>query len=279
MTSRREFVIGSGTLLAGSGTFLGSGAFGVSAGDDPGNWVPVGVRALSSEGLESSTGIGTDDQETKNAGETPRGEQEGDDGQGEDDSDDRDEDEDEDRDDDEGEDRDRDSDDSDSSDDNRTPSLRLISDARRGDILDSEQVRRNEDDELELDIDANPNAWTYVGERSEPAGASGISRKRYPRPDAGDAVAFVIRNDGNTPVDVRVEVDGSTPDVLNLPAAVGTGVTGPRYRNITEVPVKGLQPGGEVHVTVEVDMTSPAPDDIPDDGIEGITFICTPESP
>jgi hypothetical protein len=280
MTSRRNFVIGAGTLLTGSGTFLGSGAFGVGAGDDPRNWVPVGVRTPPSEGLESSVGL--QDQEGEGGddsdGQQPDdpGDDDGDSG-GEDDGDDPDG-EDEDRDEtDDGDspddDRDEDRDDGDRDDDDREESgapsgetsIRLEVDDP--DVLDSEHVLADDGGTLRgLRLeDLNMNALTYVGETAD---------GRFPNPGAGDRVAFLVVNDGDTAVDLSVDVDGTAPGVLGFPAWVDAGVRGPRQRDLTSVAAEGLQPGGVVHVVVEVDTTRI--EDVPPDAVEAVTFVADP---
>lgn len=279
MTSRRNFVIGAGTLLTGSGTFLGSGAFGVGNARNPENWIPVGVRTPSSEGFESSVGLqdqegeGGDDsdgQQPDDPGDdegSSGGEDDGDDPDGEDE--DRDETDDGDSPDD---DRDEDRDDGDRDDDREESgapsgetSIRLAVDDP--DVLDSEHVLADDGGTLRgLRLeDLNMNALTYVGETAD---------GRFPNPGAGDRVAFLVVNDGDTAVDLSVDVDGTAPGVLGFPAWVDAGVRGPRQRDLTSVAAEGLQPGGVVHVVVEVDTTGV--EDVPPDAVEAVTFVADP---
>jgi hypothetical protein len=268
MTSRRNFVIGAGSLLTGSGAFLGSGAFGLSSSDQPEQWVPVGVRTLSSEGVESSVGMsdeGGDQQPNDGAGEdddTDDGGDDPDDGEDQDDDNDRN---DEERDD---EDDDRDDDDDD---DDRDPepsgetSVRLVVD--HPDALDSEHVLADGNGALQgIRLrDANMNALTYVGETAD---------GRFPNPPAGDRVAFLVVNDGDVAVDLRVDLEGAAPKALNFPAWVDAAVRGPRQRDLTGVVVEELPPGGVVHAVVELDTT--VVDALPADAVEEVTFVADP---
>jgi len=286
MTSRRNFVIGAGTLLTGSGAFLGSGAFGVGNAGNPENWVPVGVRTPSSEGFESSVGLqdqggeGDDDPDGQRPDDPdgdgdPDDEDDGDDdspGRNDEDSDETDDGDgrDEDRDEtDDGNDRDEDRDEDDRGGSGRGPSgetsLRLA--VEDPDVLDSQHVLANEDGTLQgfrLE-NLNMDARTYVGETSD---------GRFPNPGAGDRVAFLLVNDGDVAVDLSVDVDGTAPGVLGFPAWVDAGVSGPRQRDLTRVAVEGFPPGGVVRVVVEVDTT--AVESVPDDAVEAVTFVADP---
>lgn len=322
MTSRRNFVISAGTLLTGSGAFLGSGAFGVGNAGNSENWVPVGVRTPSSEGFESSVGLpqqaddggtggdgGTGDTDGDDSGGGDQGTEDGTDDGSDDPPDGRDGDggdEDPSDGDDEGDtgdggdddDRDRDDGTDDREDDGRQDdgggggsdsggggssdsgggggggggsepggetSVRL--EATGSEVLSSEHVLTAEDGTLRgLRLEnLNMNALTYVGETSD---------GRFPDPGAGDRVAFLAVNDGDVAVDLSVDVDGSAPQTLNFPAWVDTGVSGPRQRDLTSVPVAGLPPGGVVRVVVEVDTT--VADPVPDDAVEAVTFVADP---
>lgn len=271
MTSRRNFVISTGTLLTGSGAFLGSGAFGVGNARNPENWIPVGVRTPPSEGLESSAGLqqeGGGADRTDGGSEGDGGQSSGDgtgaDGTGEDDSD-ADGDGDDDGDDGTDEDRDENEGGSEGGGSSGETSVRL--EATGSEVLSSEHVLASDDGTLQgLQLEnLNMNALTYVGETSD---------GRFPNPGAGDRVAFLAINDGDVAVDLRVDVDGTAPEVLNFPAWVDAAVSGPRQRDLTGVPISGLPPGGVVHVVIEVDTT--ATDPVPDDAVEGVTFVADP---
>ncbi len=263
MTSRRNFVIGAGTLLTGSGAFLGSGAFGVGNASNPENWVPVGVRTPASEGLEPSTGLPQDgdsaDGDGPESGDTGEGDNSADTGDsaggGEDGGDSTDTDPTEDTD--------------DSDDDSGGPSsetsIRLQ--AAGPAVLSSEHVLTAGDGRLRgLRLEnLNRNALTYVGETSD---------GRFPDPGAGDQVAFLVVNDGDVAVDLSVDVDGAAPEVLNVPTQVDAAVSGARRRDLTAVSAPGLPPGGVVYVVVEVDTT--VIDTLPDGAVEAITFVADP---
>lgn len=251
MTSRRNFVISAGTLLTGSGAFLGSGAFEVGSGD----WVSVGVRTPTSAGFGSSVGLpgqesgggdSTDNGDGKQPDDEP-GDSDGSPDRGGVD---------------EGgaDDRDR---------KNRAPSgetsIRL--EAMESSVLGSKHVLTAEDGTLQgLRLrDVNMNALTYVGETSD---------GRFPNPDAGDRVAFLVVNDGDVAVDLTVDIDGAAPEVLNFPAWVDSQATGPRQRDLTAVAVESFSPGESVQVVVEVDTTDVDP--VPDDAVEAVTFVADP---
>jgi hypothetical protein len=263
MTSRRNFVISAGTLLTGSGAFLGSGAFGVGNARNPDNWVPVGVRTPSSEGFESSAGLQIREDRTTADGDDQPPEDEPGDGDGPPSDDEPPEDEDRDDDDEDRDNEDEDRDDRDGS--SGETSLRL--EAAGSGVLSSDHVLTAEDGTLRgLRLEnLNMDALTYVGETSD---------GRFPNPDAGDQVAFLAVNDGDVAVDLSVDVDGTTPEVLNFPAWVDAAVSGPRQRDLTATPVAGLPPGGVVRLVVEVDTT--AVDRVPDDAVEAVTFVADP---
>ncbi len=269
MTSRRNFVISAGTLLTGSGAVLGSGAFGLGPGDRPERWVPVGVRALSPEGIEPSVGLTSGDDDQGPGGGTD--EDSGEDGSADDSGDNQDDDQDEnggdeDRDD-VAEDEDGDGDDDDDRDRGPSPetSVRLVVDDPA--VLDSEHVLADGNGDLQgIQLrDANMNALTYVGETAD---------GRFPNPSAGDRVAFLVVNDGDVAVDLTADIDGAAPDVLNFPAWVAAQVTGPRQRDLTAVAVEALSPGESVQVVVELDTT--VVDALPADAVEGVTFVADP---
>lgn len=280
MTSRRNFVISAGTLLTGSGALLGSGAFGVGNARNPDKWVPVGVsvgvRTPSPEGLESSVGLqgqegeGGDDSDGQQPDDpeddegSSGGEDDGDDPDGEDE--DRDETDDGDDRDDDGREEDRDDGDrEESGGPSGETSIRLVVDDP--DVLDSEHVLTDDGGTLRgLRLeDLNMNAVTYVGETAD---------GRFPNPGAGDRVAFLVVNDGDTAVDLSVDVDGTASGVLGFPAWVDAGVRGPRQRDLTSVAAEGFQPGEVVHVVVEVDTTGV--EKVPPDAVEAVTFVADP---
>lgn len=261
MTSRRNFVVGAGTLLTGSGAFLGSGAFGVGDAENPGNWVPVDVRIPASEGLEPSTGLPQDDDSAdgdapESGDDRDEGDTGGDDSADTGDSDDTDTDPSE-------------TEDTDDGDDPSGPSgetsirLRAAGPA----VLSSEHVLTAGDGRLRgLRLEnLNRNALTYVGETSD---------GRFPEPGAGDQVAFLVVNDGDVAVDLSVDVDGATPEVLSFPAQVDAAVSGPRRLDLTAASAPGLPPGGVVSVVVEVDTT--VIDPLPDGAVEAVTFVADP---
>jgi hypothetical protein len=263
MTSRRNFVISAGTLLTGSGAFLGSGAFGVGNARNPDNWVPVGVRTPPSEGFESSAGLQIREDRTTADGDDQPPEDEPGDGDGPPSDDEPPEDEGRDDEDEDRDDEDEDRDDRDGS--RGETSLRL--EAAGSGVLSSDHVLTNGDGTLRgLRLeDLNMSALTYVGETAD---------GRFPNPGAGDRVAFLVVNDGDTAVDLSVDVDGTAPGVLGFPAWVDAGVRGPRQRDLTSVAAEGLQPGGVVHVVVEVDTTRI--EDVPPDAVEAVTFVADP---
>lgn len=280
MTSRRNFVIGAGTLLTGSGTFLGSGAFEVPAGQDSRDWIPVSTGTTPSEEMASSLGIQNEGQNTTPAagrGDGQGGGEGGDggtdtpggDGGGTDDDSGADSvpEPDEDRgDDDGGDDRGGRDDPGDANDRPAgEPSVRL--EATGSGILDSPHVLTNGDGTLRgLSLQhMNTNALTYVGETSD---------GRYPRPGAGDQVAFRVVNDGDVAVDLRADVRGTAPGVLNFPSWVDPAVRGPSQRDLASVAVEGLQPGQAVSVVIEVDTTEVG--EVPPDAVEEVTFVADP---
>ncbi|MFT4948219.1 MAG: hypothetical protein ACI9CA_000339 [Natronomonas sp.] len=267
MTSRRNFVIGAGTLLTGSGAFLGSGAFGVGNAENPENWVPVGVRTPASEGFEPSTGLPQDGDSADR--DTPRGDDrdEGDTGGGDDSADTGDSDAGGGGDDGDSTDLTEDTDDSDDSSGGPTSETSIRLQVTGPEMLSSEHVLTAGDGRLRgLRLEnLNRNALTYVGETSD---------GRFPDPGAGDQVAFLVVNDGDVAVDLSVDVDGAAPEVLNFPTQVDAAVSGTRRRDLTAVSAPGLPPGGVVHVVVEVDTT--VVDPLPDGAVEAVTFVADP---